>query len=155
MTKRRKPHKRDAARKWENPVLRALEAANLKRWKALHFAMMDAYTDGSVQQDMACILADCIATPLMALEDGWTVEDGLDEVMHRALAVLTSIAEDGFRWRASEVPLLKDAVDIALDVTNAMPVRDIANAQAVARVVRQSAAARTNSASTSDSDKLS
>lgn len=142
MTKRRKPHKRDAARKWENPLLKAIEADGLRRWKAQHFAMMDSYADGSEQMDMACILADCLATPLMALEDGWTVEDGLDDVMHRALAVLTAIAEDGFRWRADQVPLLKEAVSIALDITNVMPVRDIADATLKARAVRAGVAAK-------------
>ena len=141
MTKRRSIYKHDSARKYENPVLRALEAANLKRWKAQHFAMMDSYADGSEQMDMACILADCLATPLMALENGWTVEDGLDDIMHRALAVLKAMSEDGFRWRTDQVPLLKEAVSIALDITNAMPVRDIAEASMKARAVRAGVAA--------------
>ena len=61
--------------------------------------------------------------------------DSIGDVMEEAMQTLQAMAQDGFQSHACAVPLLKEATAIALQVTNGMPVVEIARACAWARAV--------------------
>lgn len=132
--KRRKKYRHDPGKKWENPILRQAEAAGMKRWKETHFAMMDAYEEGSRQEPMIVTLSDIIV-PVMKAMEGWDDPDGVGDVLTDAMDALRAMAEDRMSWHASAVPLLKRAVSEALQVTNGMPVSTIAESTAWMRAI--------------------
>lgn len=132
--KRRKKYRHDPGKKWDNPILRQAEAAGMKRWKETHFAMMDAYENGSQQEPMIVTLSDIIV-PVMKAMEGWSDPDGVGDVLADAMDALRAMAEDRMSWRASAVPLLKRAVSEALQVTNGMPVTTIAESTAWMRAI--------------------
>lgn len=134
MKRPRKKYRHDPGKKWENPLCRQAEAAGMRRWQEKHFAMMDEYADGTEQAAMLVTLADVIAPAIKSME-GWDDPDNIGDVMCDAMDVLGQLAQDGFKWRASAMPLLKEATTIALQVTNGMPVVEIARACAWARQI--------------------
>lgn len=134
MKRPRKKYRHDPGKKWENPLCRQAEAAGMQRWQDKHFAMMDAYEDGTRQDAMIVVLSDIIVPAMKAME-GWQDPDGVGDVMEEAMQALQGMAQDGFKWHACAVPLLKEATAIALQVTNGMPVVEIARACAWARAV--------------------
>ena len=129
MKRPRKKYRHDPGKKWENPILRQAEAAGMKRWKETHFAMMDAYEEGSRQEPMIVTLSDIIV-PVMKAMEGWQDPDGVGDVLTDAMDALRAMAEDRMSWNAGAVPLLKRAVSEALQVTNGMPVTTIAESTA-------------------------
>lgn len=134
MKRPRKKYRHDPGKKWENPILRQAEAAGMRRWQDKHFAMMDAYENGTRQDAMIVTLSDIIV-PAMKSMEGWADPDSIGDVMEEAMQTLQAMAQDGFQWHACAVPLLKEATAIALQVTNGMPVVEIARACAWARAV--------------------
>lgn len=134
MKRPRKKYRHDPGKKWENPILRQAEAAGMKRWKETHFAMMDAYENGSQQEPMIVTLSDIIV-PVMKAMEGWQDPDGVGDVLADAMDALRTMAEDRMSWNAGAVPLLKRAVSEALQVTNGMPVTTIAESTAWMRAI--------------------
>lgn len=134
MSKPRKRYRHDPGKKYEHPLLRKAEAAGLAKWRSEHFAMMDSYEDCSVQKHMIVTLADTIAVAFKSMQD-WDDPDQVGLVMAEAIGALAEMGEAGFTWRAADVPILKDAVNIATQVINGMPVLETAKAQAWAKTV--------------------
>lgn len=125
MKRPRKKYRHDPGKKWENPICRQAEAVGLAKWRDKHFAMMESYEDGSMQRDMIVTLADTIMVAHETM-DGWEDPDGLAQVMRNAMGELATM--HGF-WRKSAEPLLREAVNIAIQVLNGMPVINTYHAQ--------------------------
>lgn len=134
--KSRKKYKPDPTRKLENKVLKAIEAANLEKWRKTHFAMMDGYTQGQQCPHMLTALADVIVTAVKSME-GWDDPDNIGDVLVDAMDALRVMAEHGFRWDVQAMPLLKEATGYALQITNGMPVMEIAKAAHWTRQVQR------------------
>lgn len=139
MTKPRKKYRHDPGRKWEHPMLKKAEAAGLERWRVKHFELMDSYQEGEIRAQMIVTLADVIAPAIKSME-GWADPDDVGGVMVEAMDALMRMAKDGYRWAAEAVPLLKEATAYALQITNGMPVSEIAKAVFWARRVSAKAA---------------
>lgn len=133
MKRPRKKYRHDPGKKWENPLCRQAEAVGLAKWRDRHFAMMESYEDGSMQRDMIVTLADTIMVAYKTME-GWEDPDGLAKVMDDALQALAGM---GDTWRKSAEPLLREAVNIAIQVLNGMPVMTtcIAQSQVIHKVI--------------------
>lgn len=125
MKRPRKKYRYDPGKKWENPLCRQAEAAGLAKWRDRHFAMMDSYEEGSMQRDMIVTLADTIMVAYQTM-DGWDDPDSLAQVMKDALGELATMHGC---WRKSAEPLVKEAVNIAIQVLNGMPVINTYHAQ--------------------------
>lgn len=132
--KKRKKYRHDPGKKWEHPLLRQAEASGLAKWRDKHFAMMDEYKDGSRQDAMIQTLADTIAVAFKTMED-WDDPDQIGLILAESLGALAEMGDAGFAWRKADEPLLKEAVNIAIQVLNGMPVIHTAKAQAWARAV--------------------
>lgn len=138
MSKPRKKYRHDPGKKWEHPLCKQAEAAGLEKWKVKHFQMIDAYRDGEEVQRMLVTLADVIAPAIKSME-GWDDPDDIGGVMAQAMDSLLAMARNGYRWDVSQTALIKDAVSCAVQVTNGMPVLQIAKAVHWARQVTQHA----------------
>lgn len=138
MSKPRKKYRHDLGKKWEHPLCKQAEAAGLEKWKVKHFQMIDAYRDGEEVQRMLVTLADVIAPAIKSME-GWDDPDDIGGVMSEAMDSLLAMARNGYRWDTSQTALIKDAVSCAVQVTNGMPVLEIAKAVHWARQVTQQA----------------
>lgn len=125
MKRPRKKYRHDPGKKWENPLCRQAEAVGLAKWRDKHFAMMEIYEDGSMQRDMIVTLADTIMVAYKTME-GWEDPDGLAQVMADAIQALADMNQN---WRKSAEPLLREAVNISIQVLNGMPVINTYHAQ--------------------------
>jgi len=134
MTKPRKKYKHDPGRKYEHPALKRAEAAGLERWRVKHFELMDSYQEGEPRAQMIVTLADVIAPAIKSME-GWADPDDVGSVMVEAMDALMRMAKDGYRWDTSAVPLIKEATSCAIQITNGMPVSQIAKAVFWARQI--------------------
>lgn len=133
---KRKKYRPDPSRKLENRFLRATEAANLEKWRKAHFLMMDGYTAGQQCPHMLTALADVIVTAVKSME-GWDDPDDIGDVLVDAMDAIRVMSEQGFRWDVQAMPLLKEATGYALQITNGMPVMEIAKAAHWARQVQR------------------
>ena len=134
--KPRKKYRPDPSRKLENRFLRATEAANLEKWRKVHFQMMDGYQAGQHCDHMLKALADVIATAAKSME-GWDDPDDIGDVLVDAMDAIRIMAERGFAWNPEAMPLLKEATGYALQITNGMPVMEIARATHWTRQVQR------------------
>ena len=78
-----------------------------------------------MQRDIIVTLADTIMVAHETM-DGWEDPDGLAWVMGDAIQALADMQQ---HWRKSAEPLLREAVNIAIQVLNGMPVINTYHAQ--------------------------
>lgn len=140
MTKPRKKYKHNPGKKWDNPLCKQAEAAGLERWRIKHMAMLESYEQGQAVPQMLVTLADVIAPAIKSME-GWDDPDDIGGVMCDAMDAILNMSQDGYRWDKGALPLLKDAIGCAVQVTNGMPVIEIAKAVHWARQVNARVAA--------------
>lgn len=129
-----KSYKHDPGRKYDNPLLRRVEANTLTKWQKAHFEIIDSKQDGDIATSLIGVLAEVIAPAIKSM-DGFDDPDGVGDVMVDAMIALAEMSNNGGKWSVAHNNVIKDATNCAVQITNGMPVAHLAKAVLWSRAV--------------------
>lgn len=123
--KPRKKYRHDPGRKYDNPLLRRVEANTLERWRVEHFKIIDGKQQGEDSRRLIEVLAEVIAPAIKSIE-GFDDPDGVGDVMADAMMALAAMVNASNGWDVGQNDLIKEAIGYAIQVTNGVPVATLA-----------------------------
>lgn len=106
-----------------NPVARAIEKANMKRWLTSVQIEMELLKDGDPAKSLIAASVETLAVAIKTLE-GWAEDGGLREVMTDAIVCLEHMAHRGYVWNVEATGKVSEAVDYACQVLAGMSAQD-------------------------------
>lgn len=118
-----------------NPVARAIEKANIRRWLAAVQDEMQALKDGDEAQSLIVAVVETICVANKALED-WEDDGNLPVLLTDAVVCCEFMQRQGYRWNTAATERVCDAVDYACQILMAVSPNEKRDAWAWAQKVQ-------------------